>query len=265
MLCLCSTTACIPIPARHQEQVTPAVVGVLRLDDGTAAGHYFISATDEDKDSTCSRPGGRGTSDSLGRFQLPQTSEERKIFWFTLMENPFGTRGYFVCARPPSSGTPQGAPAVVPVRTLVFGHFRGDTLDCLQWRWRDTTRLSCNAKPYGTGPLLREDHILRGGSWTSGDATGSYRVLLVEVGRWVTEVRAVVQWIGRTPGGVNTVRAQLELPTRDSVEIFGASLDQVGDAWRVRVRSTRRTRWGNDIWLTYELGAPGEIREIRND
>lgn len=148
------------------------------------------------------------------------------------------------------------------MRTLVFGHFGGDTLDCVQWRWRDTTRLSCNAKPFGAGLMWGGDQILRGGSWIAGGDSGSYRVLLVRVGRWVSDARAIVQWIGRTPGGLNTQRAQLELPTRDSIAIFGASLDHVGDAWRVRVRSTRRTRWNNDIWLTYELGPPGEIREI---
>ena len=45
--------------------------------------------------------------------------------------------------------------------------------------------------------------------------------------------------------------------------LLGASLEHVGDAWRVRVLSTRKTRWGNDVWLTFELGSPGEIREIR--
>jgi hypothetical protein len=262
LICTCFAAACIPIPAKHQEQVTPAVVGSLRLADGAPAGDYFIAATDDEKDHTCSRPGGRGVSDSLGRFRLPATSEEQKVFWFTLMEN-FGWREYWVCAEPSALGAPGGARVASPARTFVFGHFRGDSLDCLQWSWRDTTRLSCNAEgndkqfPHGA------NQILRGGSWTEGDVAGSYRVLLVQVGSWV-DVRAVVQWVGGAPGTANTVRAQMDLPTRDSVKIFQASLDHVGDAWRVRVNSTRRTRWGNDIWLTYELGPPGQIRELRD-
>jgi hypothetical protein len=247
---------CIPIPAKHQEQVTPAVVGTLTLDSGTPAARYFVAATDGDEDRTCSRPGGRGVTDSLGRFGLPATSEEKKIFWFTMMEN-LGMRGYWLCARPASSGASGDAPAAAPSRTYVFGHFVGDTVNCLQWRWRDTMRLSCNASP-------NTKQILQGGNWTEGDVSGSYRVLfVVPVGRWAAEGRAVVQWVGRSSGTPNTVRAQMDLPTRDSVEVLGASLDHVGDAWHVRVKSVRRTTWGNDIWLTYELGSPGVIHEIR--
>jgi hypothetical protein len=260
---MCVAAACIPIPAKHQEQVTPAVVGTLSIDDGAPAGHYFIAATDEENDHTCSRPGGRAVSDSLGRFRLPETSEQKKVFWFTLMEN-LGSRRYWVCAGPSALGASTGgAPLASSARTFVFGHFRGDSLDCLQWSWRDTTRLSCNAERNDKQFPQGANQILRGGSWTEGDVSGSYRVLLVQVGSW-TDVRAVVQWVGEAPGTANTVRAQMDLPTRDSVKIFQASLDHVGDAWRVRVKSARKTWWGNDIWLTYELGLPGQIRELRD-
>lgn len=258
----CLLGACIPIPGKHPEQVTPTVVGTLSLDDGTPAGQYFISATDDLKDRTCTRPGGRGVTDSRGRFRLPETSEEKKVFWFTLMEN-FGMRDYWVCARPAASGAPGGAHVDEAARTKVWGHFRGDSLDCLRWHWRDTTRLSCDVAPADKQMRRDRNQILRGGSWTDGEVTGSYRVLLVLIGQSEYEARAVVQWVGRTAGTLNTVRMQMDLPTRDSVELWGASLDAVGDAWRVRLLSARKTRWGNDIWLTFELGPPGQLREIR--
>ena len=93
--------------------------------------------------------------------------------------------------------------------------------------------------------------------------SGSYRVLFAQVGESALEARAVVQWVGGTPVAPNTVRVQMPLPTPDTVVLWGASLDRVGDVWRVRVQSTRKTRWGNDIWLTFELGLPGYIREVR--
>lgn len=258
-------SACIPIPTKHFEQITPAVVGTLSLDDGTPAGQYFIAATDDSKDRTCSRPGGRGLTDSLGRFQLPATSEEKSVFWFTLMEN-FGLRSYWVCARPAASGAPGGARVDEAARTVIAGHAQGDSLDCLCWHWRDTTRLSCNAASADKKfPVDRNwKQIIRGGSWTEADVSGSYRVLLVPIEGWEAEARAVVQWVvGGTAGRQNAVRTQMGLPTRDSVDLQGASLHQVGDAWRVRVLSARKTTWGNDIWLTFELGPPGQLHEVR--
>ena len=259
-------SSCIPIPSTHYEQVTPRVVGTLSLDNGTAAGHYFIAATDDEKDRTCSRPGGRGVTDSLGRFLLPATSEEKRVFWFTLMEN-FGLRSYWVCARPAALGAPGGTRVDEAARTVVSGHFSGDSLDCLRWQWRDTTRLSCNAAPaYKQMPADRNrKQILRGGSWTEGGVTGSYRVLFATIRDWESRAHAVVQWVDGTVGAPNAVRVQMDLPVRDSVELWGASLEQVGDAWRVRVLSARKTTWGNDIWLTFELGPPGQLREIRKE
>ena len=260
----CLVAACIPIPVKHQEQITPALVGKLTLDDGRPARPYYIAASNDDRDRTCSRPGGRGVTDSLGRFRLPETNEERKIFWFTMMES-FGMREYWLCARPAFAGAPGGAGLQDVARSDIAGHVRGDSLDCLQWRWRDTTRLSCNVavnakQQFPRGP----DQILRGGSWTEGDVTGSYRVLFAQVGRWMSEARVVVQWVIGAPGTADAVRAQMDVPTRDSVELRGASLDSVDNAWRLRVQSARKTTWGNDIWLTYELRAPGVIHEIRD-
>jgi hypothetical protein len=258
----CLLGACIPIPAKHYEQVTPTVVGTLSLDDGTPAKDYFIAATDDWKDLGCSRPGGRGVADSLGRFRLPATSEEKKIFWLTLMEN-LGMRSYWVCSRPAALGASGSARVGDVARTPVWGHFRGDTLDCVSWQWSDTTRLSCNTTPADENRSRPGTQILRGGSWTDGGMSGSYRVLFAQVGESALEARAVVQWVGGTPVAPNTVRARMPLPTPDTVVLWGASLDRVGDVWRVRVQSTRKTRWGNDIWLTFELGLPGYIREVR--
>jgi len=266
LIAACFMAACIPIPVKHQEQVTPDAVGRLTLENGAPASQYFIAATDDDKDRTCSKQGGHGVSDSVGHFELPETSVQRKIFWLTMMEN-FGMRRYWLCVRPAASGAPSDARVEALSRTFVFGDFRGDSLDCLRWSWRDTTRLSCNAEPTHE-PMLAHHYkqILRGGSWADGDLSGSYRVLfVVQDGTWASTGRAVVQWIGRAPGTLNTVRAQADLPTRDSVWALNASLDHVGDAWQVRVKSARRTTWGNDIWLTYTLGAPGSIHEVKKD
>lgn len=219
--------ACIPIPARHQEQVTPTIFGTLALDDGTPAAHYFIAATDDEKDLTCSRPGGRGITDSLGRFHLAEIKEEKKIFWITMWEN-FGMRAYWLCARPAAGGVPGGGLVDAPSWTFIFGHFSGDSLDCVQWSWRDTTRLNCNVLPLYK-QLPRPDlRMLRGGSWRDGEVTGGYRVLFVEAHRWPYEARAVVQWLGGSPGSPKTVRAEMALPTHDLVEFWGASLDEVG-------------------------------------
>src|SRR5689334_2598194 len=106
------------------------------------------------------------------------------------MEN-FGRRSYWVCARPAASGAP-GARVDEAARTVVAGHVGGDSLDCLRWHWRDTTRLSCNAAPAYEHVALDLDwkQMIRGGSWTEGDVSGSYRVLLVPIQGWEAEARA---------------------------------------------------------------------------
>lgn len=248
--------ACIPLPIRHTKQATPSVEGRLQWNDGSAAVGIAIAVTESEKDKGCTGPGGRGVTDSSGRFHLPPAHVRKRIFWLSLMENPLGSTSYWLCARLDASPEHRGDGNLHVPRTRIAGRLRGDTLTCLGWEWQSALRVTCNAP--------HQKRILTGGSWTNDGETGTYRVLLPEGEKLAYESRAVVQWITPAPVGASTiaVRAQTELPTGKGVTTEGALLDSRDGEWRLRVKSVTPTTWGNERWHMFELGPPGEFRQV---
>ena len=246
-LVLGAATACIPLPIPHMAQATPPVTGTLYASDGTPVAGERVAATDHERDRSCTRAGGRAITDARGRFAMPEVKVRRRIFWFTMMEN-FGMTGYWLCAGPADS-----AMGTAPrQRSNVAGHFLGDTVACLEWRWREAERLACNSS--------RLDRVVTGGTWSEGGSSGWYRLIL----HGDYDARVFVQWVEPGPAGTPLdVRATAELPTGDPVETwYGTQLAGRADRWRVTVSSMKKTKWGNERLLRFELGPPGVIREL---
>lgn len=252
IVCLTAAIGC-PIPVRHTELVTAQVTGIVRESDGTPVPGIPVAVTRSEGDIACMTPSARGVTDSAGRFHLPAVHEQKRIFWFAPIEN-FGATWYRFCAGGLSTAAPQQVAAMAS--THMMGWARGDTLECFQWTLRDSARVSCNRPmlQYGTFTF---------GAWRDARDSGYYRLLRADEDTRGYAQRAVVQWIAVTrpnASGGTSVRSQLELPTGES--IVGATYAIRNGRVVARVESIRRTKWDNRRWLAFELGGPGEAREV---
>jgi hypothetical protein len=212
------------------ERVAPPVVGVVRREDGSAAAGVRVSSAADATASACARGGPLVTTDAAGRFALPEQRVKKRILWLTLMEN-FGLVWYGLCAQPAAAAAPLAAP--------LTGFFRGDSVDCLLWRWGGAERLSCDN-------TRRARTVVTGGAWTDGAVGGEYRVIVYG---W----RAYVQWVELAADGTPArVRTTMELPTEGRLWGDTAPAFTHPNAWRVVL---------GDRW-TFELGAPGVVARL---
>jgi hypothetical protein len=252
IVCLTAAIGC-PIPARHTELVTPQVTGIVRDSDGTSAAGIPVAVSPSDGDLACMTPSARGVTDSAGRFQLPAVHEEKRVFWFTPLEH-FGTTSYRFCVGGAPTTTTQQVAAMASTR--MMGWARGDTLECFHWTLRDSARVSCNR------PMIQYAEFTFG-AWRDARDSGYYRLLRADEDTRGYAQRAVVQWLAVTrpnASGGPSVLAQLELPTGEA--IVGATYAIRRGRVVARVESIRRTKWDNRRWLAFELGGPGEAREV---
>jgi hypothetical protein len=243
--------SCIPIPIRHDELVTPKVVGELRASDGRPAAGAALALTASDRDTLCADASVRRVAEDQGRFLAPPVEERKTIFWFVFMEN-FGLTSYWLCAgRIDSSGTP-----VYVDRTYIHGHQSGDSLACLTWEWNERERLACNL------PFTKR--IFEGGLWVQGSVRGRYRLIVADDHVWAWRCRAFLQWLeAPMQSGPERVAATAQLG--DGMicsEVPEAPLDRRTDRWYVHLPSIKRTTWGHVRWQSYELGAPGDAHNV---
>jgi hypothetical protein len=145
-------------------------------------------------------------------------------------------------------------------------HAPGDTISCLQWEWQDQVRINCSKSS--------ENPVVTGGHWTSATGEGLYRLIPTEEGPikgpdgTFKRPRLVVQWIeSSTTDQRATVRAAAEVPSGDRYrglqELRAPHLWWQPGSWCLSVQSTRYRSFGNgDEMLWFELGAPGEVRQV---
>ena len=242
-----------PIPSRHMAQVTPSVIGTLQRSDGSPVTGALMAATAKEDDVSCREAGAVSTTDSLGRFRLPEIRVQKEIFWFTMFES-FGMTFYWLCA-----SFPMGSDSASSIRrSMIAGHVSGDSVICLEWHREGDTRLTCNS--------ARAQRITTGGWWTDGRLRGWYRVILAEDEPWGHEARVFVQWLESSSAADRGVfvRAQVEVPTGPPVRSTPpAELAPLEDRWFLTVVSAKQTTWGNDRYLRFELGPPGQVRQVR--
>ena len=243
-------SAC-PIPARHMAQVTPTLIGIIQRDDGSPVADALVAATAKEADLSCREAQARITTDASGRFQLPEIRVQKRIFWFTMFER-FGMTWYWLCASATGSSDSTSIR-----RTIIRGHVSGDSVACLEWQRDTDRRLTCTSS--------RAPRILTGGQWTHGPMRGWYRVIVADDEPWGHEARVFVQWLDSSSAGDRavTVRAQAELATGPPVKSAPVpTLTRLENRWYVTVVSAQQTKWGNDRDLRFELGPPGEVRQV---
>jgi hypothetical protein len=248
--------ACVPLPIPHNEQVTPFAAGDVRRSDGAPVVGAPVALTRSPRDTLCMKAAIRRSTDSVGHFAFPATEKHKHILWFTMMES-FGSTSYWLRA-----GTIDSAgDTVYRTRTYIPGHVWGDSLACITWVWRDGERITCD----NVGGARR---IVTGGEWTDGNTSGPYRVILAEEGAWGTwNFRGFVQWLEQSSRRNEVkVRAMTELPVGPELQapFEGAQFAYNGGHWYVMCPSTKRTKWNRTRWLKFELGPPGQVRQVLN-
>ena len=259
LVVLC-TEAC-PIPIAHTEALSPPVVGVLRGSDGVLISGARVTVATEYDDSACARAALETTTGAAGTFRLPTTEKRYGVMWVipNLDRLP---PGYRLCI---SVGD--------TLQTAYFG--RGslrapaplDSLTCLEWAWNRRTRITC------TCFAGAEQTLASGGTWTDGEATGWYQLILTEEPTRVPHrrfpverPRAYVQWV--EPGSNDsraTVRSMVELSIDPKVTaLWEIDLLTRYRKWYVSLRGTR-PKFMRDFastQLMFELGPPGHVRSV---
>lgn len=203
--------ACVPLPIPHTELKTPVIRGTITRDDGLPAAGRVVAARETGWHASCRAPRARTTTDSLGRFELPQASVREKVFWLPLLPiDKFDLTGFLACEMPGD-----GAVAL-PLASSdeMRGSVRGTAVSCLEWSWLDSLRLTCESDREGPA----ERRIFTGGEWSDSTGRGTYRVILRDEAHcydgwrsFVAGERVFVQWLADGPGVPHPVRATAEL------------------------------------------------------
>src|SRR5690348_1369216 len=243
LLCI---TACIPLPIPHTERVTPSVRADFRARSGHPAAGVADALTASRKDTLCERAVIQRVTDARGHIEVPPVEKRESIFWLTMMDRTDGI-GYWVCTGTIDS---LGAP-VYESRTEISGRMAGDDLDCFSWEAAQRPFVSCYSE--------RMERPLRGGRWQQGSSGGIYRVLFVHRPH-CGDARPFVQWLVG-----DSIVAVSELPREaEPCERKRLGLSERGGRWYLTYAEPHSTFWIKlgKHWVTYELGAPGEVREV---
>jgi hypothetical protein len=160
------------------------------------------------------------------------------------MENPGGWTQYWLC----TGAVDSAGHLVYRSRTRIAGHVRGDSLKCLEWVWRESQRVTCEA--------AGDRRIVMRGGWTQGITGGTYRMILAEDEEWGYGLRPFIQWLeAPSASGPMVVRGTVALPVA-----VGASPDAELTLLKGRWHVTAITAIGRRS-MAFELGPPNEFRQ----
>ena len=258
-LTLCSTGCFLPV--HIVRRTSPPVVGAFLRSDGTpATGMRVVLAHGYGK-TACGSAKLRTTVDSAGTFALPGTTVE--IHWIMVIP-PVETFGssYVLCAGTSDTTLHQAYRGF----SSLSPEAPGDTVSCLQWDVQGNVRTTC-AKSL-------EHTIVTGGHWTTPNGSGFYRLIPTEEGPLegpdgnFKRPRIAVQWVEpATLGRPASVRDVVELPSAEKYPGLTGLKDprlwESARGWCLSVQSNRFRFVGSgrgELW--FELGPPGEVREV---
>lgn len=112
----------------------------------------------------------------------------------------------------------------------------------------------------------RIETVVTRGHWTSGEASGAYRVIVLTEGWESIRRRVIVQWLEEDQDAQETVvRAVVDLGTilTDAYSVSAPVITKEGAAWRLTVRTSQRPYAQMTRPVVFTLGAPGTVRRIR--
>ncbi len=251
--------ACV-LPVQFEDPISPRIAGWYRgAGDLPVAGARVVVTEDDE----CRKPLAIDTTDAGGRFELAPTTVTRRGIWLVPAFERFHST-YWLCAS--ARGTTldlayqgltllRGAP---PPAAVI------DSIVCLDWRWRDSARVTC------AGP--NQTHVIQtAGAWTEGSATGYYRLIVVEPVWQLRYGGLYLQWIERGPaGGADVVRETVALHQSPRVMRVDQAMLQPGREGVPACVIVRLTLHETSIWTwstqrergVIALGAPGDIRGV---
>ncbi|HEY2377877.1 MAG TPA: hypothetical protein VGH98_18030 [Gemmatimonadaceae bacterium] len=252
-------TGCV-LPLNVKEAGSPALVGVVRRDDGRPAIGVQVAITNDQGRASCAHATARTFTDSAGVFRFaPTTLVQRWVMLVPAVERFFNWYG--VCAGPADSLLELTYNGLVRLHYGAEGS-AADTLNCLQWTWRGRPRGTC------TGPSA-EDRVQLGGGWSDARGSGYYRLIGVSHGSPSAESGVYVQWVERRlTGPSEVVRETMAISlTPDIFSSLEAKLfAESSGAVCVDVRSVRMPpHWYSlvdEVHEAKELGAPGVSRSV---
>jgi len=259
VLVLAPCLAGCPVPIRHTETLSPPVVGVVHKSDGTPVVGAQVAVAYGYASSPCTRATAQATTDSAGVFRLVATQKDYRVVW-VIPNFDRAPPSYLLCV---GAGDTL-LPAYNGVGSLD-ADAEPDSVTCLQWEWRDRTRVTCSGKA--------QRSIVSGGRWPSdvtpsaARGTGFFRLILTREGSGRTmRPLAVVQWLEQTgPDSPSTLVATAELPFRGNVEwgVAEPALGEIYGRWCASMLTLRKTHFGfKREWLRFKLGLPGDAHPV---
>ncbi len=241
-----------PVPISHTETLSPPVVGVVHKSDGTPVVGAQVAVAYGYARTPCAQTTAHATTDSAGAFRLVATQKDYRVVWVIPNLDRFPP-SYLLCVGAGDTLLP-----AYTGRGSLDAEAEPDSVTCLQWEWRDRTRVTCSGKA--------QRALVSGGRWTDEDASGWYRLILTreDSGR-IQRPLAVVQWLAQTgPDSPSTLVATAELPIRGAVEwVAEPALGEVFGRWCASLLTERKIPFGfRKEWLRFKLGPPGDAHPV---
>lgn len=272
VLLLAPCLAGCPVPISHTETLSPPVVGVVRHSDGTPVVGALVAVAYGYSRTPCGQTTSQVTTDSAGVFRLEAKQKDYKVVWVIPNLDRFPP-GYLLCV-----GVGDTLLPAYGGRGSLDAESEPDSVDCVEWQWRERTRVACAGKAMRgvvEGGRWQDDVTPNGASVTPSAASvtpsvarGWYRLILTteDSGR-TSRPLAVVQWLERAePGAPVTVRATAELPFRGKMEwgVGDPALGEVYGRWCASMTTVRKTFFGfKNEWLRFSLGPPGQTHPVQ--
>jgi len=212
-------------------------------------------------DSVCAHATLATATDSAGTFRLPGTEKRYHVMW-VIPNLDRVAPGYRLCV-----SSDEGLQTAYVGRGSLTVPAPLDSLTCFEWAWNGRTRVTCSCF------ARAEQTLASGGSWTDGETTGWYQLILTAAPTLirghrvpVQRPRSYVQWLERASNDPRaTVTSMVEVPIDPKVTALWeiVLLTRYGKCY-ASLRGTR-PKFMRDFastHLMFELGAPGRIRPV---
>ncbi|HEX8694471.1 MAG TPA: hypothetical protein VF746_18760 [Longimicrobium sp.] len=109
------------------------------------------------------------------------------------------------------------------------------------------------------------EEVVSGGAWKAGQASGTYRLVVITEGWEAIRYRLFLQWleVPQEPGPI-TIRKTVELtPLAGMFSLTGPELSLRGGRWYVTAYGADRPLAASSRRVRFELGPPGTVRRVR--